>query len=296
MKSTAIAFDFDGTLIDVGWDKGVHLVYAAWVACAECGLGEILRPDDLDGAPKPDVPGLGTPRDVERIVRAYLHYSAAPRFQQLSVVVNCLAHDRPVAVDDPAKFGLGPELTARYPAVRERFNEIYSGLNDIAAERTWRPYPSVKPTLKELARDHDLYVCSGLLEDLVQRDAEHHGLDRSLFQGVWGASRSGAPDKAALLRRIRARGYPEVLFVGDSAQDQEYALAAGAKFFRIQDDASYGRLLAEVRKGKLPHQQESWDYSPEQVRFYHEKTRKALAAYVAGKPMTLEAISAWLQE
>ena len=34
MKDRAIAFDFDGTLVHSGYDKCVHIMYAAYVACA----------------------------------------------------------------------------------------------------------------------------------------------------------------------------------------------------------------------------------------------------------------------
>ncbi len=283
MKSTAIAFDFDGTLIQVWLDKGVHIMYSSWFSCAECGLGEILRPDDLG-------------RDVDRMVRAYLAYPGAPRFQQLAAIVNSLANDAPKAVSDPVDFGLRGELTARYPSVRDRYNEVYSRLNNIAAERYWGVYPSAKATLKELARDHDLYVTSGVTEDILQEDFDKHGFDRALFQGVWGANPSGGADKAALLRSIRDKGYEDVLFVGDSNQDQDYALTAGVNFFRIKDNDSYGELLGQVRDGKLPHQPEPWDYTPEQVEFLRVKTHKPLLTYTTGNPMELEAISDWIHE
>lgn len=282
MHSIAIGFDFDGTLIQGGPDKGVHLMYAAWVACADNGLGEILHPHDIQS-------------DVRRMVRAYLNYPGSPRFQQLNAIVNCLANDIPTAVADAEGLGLRPELTARYEAVRKRYNEVYSALNDIAADRYWRPFASAKSTLAALAGRYDLYIASGVTEDILQHDVDRHGFDRSLFQAIWGGDPKGGADKAELIKRIKAKGYKDVLFVGDSTKDQEYALTAGAKFFRIQADASYGQLLAHLQT-HLPHETQPWGYSPQQIEFYHVKTAMPLVAYAAGKPMELSAISTWIHE
>jgi hypothetical protein len=74
MHDRAIAFDFDGTLVHSGVDKCVHIMYAAYAACATTAFRCFLRCGD---------PG----RDVERLLRALLRYPGAPRFQQLAAGV-----------------------------------------------------------------------------------------------------------------------------------------------------------------------------------------------------------------
>jgi FMN phosphatase YigB (HAD superfamily) len=46
MKDKAIAFDFDGTLVHSGSDKSVHIMYAAYRACASTGFRRFLHPRD----------------------------------------------------------------------------------------------------------------------------------------------------------------------------------------------------------------------------------------------------------
>src|SRR5512137_2657860 len=101
MKDSAIAFDFDGTLVHSGNDKCVHIMYAAYVACAETRFRRFLHPHD---------PG----RDVERLLRGLLQYPGAPRFQQLAALLNSLIHNQPVAVEVPVGLGLDPDLAAEY--------------------------------------------------------------------------------------------------------------------------------------------------------------------------------------
>jgi hypothetical protein len=57
-----------------------------------------------------------------------------------------------------------------------------------------------------LATDFDLYIASGVPQDLLEADLVRHGYDRRHFQDVWGENRQGGADKAGLLRRIKARG------------------------------------------------------------------------------------------
>lgn len=282
MKPEAIAWDFDGTLIQGGWDKGLHLMYAAWVACDEHGWKDILRPSE-------------PAHDIERMIRAYMRYLGAPRFHQLHAILNSLMHDRPENCD-LAELGAGPAREATYPALRARYNELYSALNDLAADRYWRPFPSTLATLAALAKDYDLYVASGVLTEILEKDLDRHGFDRSVFQGIWGADGQGqGGDKADLLRRIRARGYRAVLFVGNSVGDLDYATRAGVPFYRIRDDSSYGRLRELLPRG-FPNETERWNEAEEAIPFYRVKLARMLRMYVAGRPMTLEAISAWIHE
>ena len=74
-----------------GHDKGIHLMYSSWVACYESGFKEFLHLDALH-------------EDIERLLRAYLKYHGAPRFQQLTAFLNALINNIPDAVDDPKAF------------------------------------------------------------------------------------------------------------------------------------------------------------------------------------------------
>ncbi len=279
----AIAFDFDGTLIRGGWDKGVHILISAYTACRECGFSEYVRPEHLE-------------RDLLRMARAYMNYMGSPRFQQLSAIVNALLHDVPTAVEDPAQLGLDAVHLERYEGVRQRYNALYSELNDTAARLFWRPYPSAKETLARLAPEFDLYIASGVLQELLDADLDRHGFDRNLFAGIWGSSRTGGMDKGEILVHIRKQGYREVVFCGDSNKDCEYSRRAGVRFFRIRHDASYRELLDSARRREWPPDPEPWEEGPELASFLIEKARRPLRALIEGHPMTAEAISQWINQ
>jgi phosphoglycolate phosphatase-like HAD superfamily hydrolase len=270
MKETAIAFDFDGTLVRSGFDKGVHIMYAAYAACAATGFRGFLHPED---------PGL----DVERLLRALLAYPGAPRFQQLAALLNSLLHDRPLSVEVPAELGIEPGLAAEFPQVRQIYNTVYSGLNEAAASVYWTAFPDALEALPRLAVDSDLYIASGVPQDIVEADLARHGYDRRLFQAVWGANRQGGDDKAELLGRIRARGYRDVLFVGDTIRDLEYAQLAGVKFFRITASEDFTRLTALARTG-FPDQTVPWSWTARDRDFFRSRTRRLVEALLAGRP------------
>jgi phosphoglycolate phosphatase-like HAD superfamily hydrolase len=272
MKMRAIAFDFDGTLVHSGSDKCVHIMYAAYVACATTEFRRVLHPDD---------PG----RDVERLLRALLRYPGAPRFQQLAACVNSLVHDRPVAVEAPGELCVTPELAAAYEEVRGAYDATYTALNDAAAARHWKAYPAALETIPRLAADFDLYIASGVPQDLLEADLVRHGYDPGCFRAVWGADRRGGGDKADLLRRIAARGYRDVLFVGDATRDLEYARAAGVKFFRVAEPDDLLRLAA-LAPGGLPDLAEPWDWSEADIAFLRTKTRHLIDALLAGRPLS----------
>ena len=124
MKDGAIAFDFDGTLVHSGFDKGVHIMYAAYAACAASRFRRFLHPHD---------PG----RDLECLLRGLLQYPGAPRFQQLAALLNSLIHGRPVAVEVPEGLDLDPDLAAEYDTVRRTYDATYTALNDAAAGKYW---------------------------------------------------------------------------------------------------------------------------------------------------------------
>jgi phosphoglycolate phosphatase-like HAD superfamily hydrolase len=270
MKDAAIAFDFDGTLVHSGSDKGVHIMYSVYAACAATGFRRFLHPHD---------PG----RDVERLLRGLLQHAGAPRFQQLAALLNSLIHDRPVAVEAPEGLHLESDLAAEYDSVRRTYDATYTGLNDAAARKYWRAYPAALDTLPKLAADFDLYIASGVPTDVLEDDLARHGYDRRLFQGIWGADRQGGADKAEILRRIKARGYRELLFVGDANRDLDYARTAGVKFFRIRIPEDFRRLALLVRRG-FPNQTEPWTWSETDKAFFRSKTRRLIEALLDGRP------------
>jgi len=272
MKDRAIAFDFDGTLVHSGYDKGVHIMYATYLACATSGFRRFLHPRDPS-------------QDVERLLRGLLQYAGAPRVQQLAALVNSLIHDRPVAVETPAGLGLEPELAAEYENVRGAYDAVYTALNEAAAAKYWKAYPAARETIPRLAADFDLYIASGVPQDLLEADLVRHGYDRRIFQAIWGANRQGGADKTEILRRIAARGYEDVLFVGDANRDLEYARAAGVKFFRMETPEDFLRLAALVRDG-FPDLAESWTWTEADKEFFRTKTRRLVDALLAGRPLS----------
>ncbi len=280
IQDNAIVFDFDGTLIyggRGGQDKGIHLMYSSWVACYESGFKEFLHLDALR-------------EDVDRLLRAYLKYHGAPRFQQLTVFLNALINNIPAAVDDPEALNISPELQSRYKDVRDTYNRVYSALNDAAAQKYWRPFRSVKEALRMLARDYDLYIASGLPQNLLEEDFSHYDFDLALFVGIFGSDARGASDKGTILKRIKARGYIDMLFIGDSTTDLKYASQAQAKFFRIKEDADYVRLL-KILSERMPDEQDPWTFTKTGIEWFESATTYLLEAYYSGSPMSSEAIT-----
>lgn len=277
----AIAFDFDGTLVNSGYDKHVNVMYAAYAACAATGFRRFLRPADPDD-------------DVRRALSGLLRYPGAPRFEQLAAMVRSFVEGRPEAFRSPSELDVGPDLEREYEAVKREFDRVYSALNAAAARRYWRVFPGVPEAIRELARGFDLYIASGLAQDALARDFAHHGLDRSCFVDVWGANAQGGDDKAELLRRIRARGYGGVLFVGDANRDLEYARAAGARFFRIRGAADFTRLVRAVRGG-LPDEPDAWDWTDAERRIFFRKARELVGRLVDGRAMSPNEAADWVR-
>jgi phosphoglycolate phosphatase-like HAD superfamily hydrolase len=278
----AVAFDFDGTLTHNGKlniDKAVHIMYASWVACHENGFESFLHPRRLTS-------------DVFQMCRAYVRYPGAPRFQQLAAIVNALVNRRYDAVDAFEGLGLPECYRAGYEGVRTRYNTLYSTLNNVAAARYWKPYPSAKPVLRALSRAYDLYIASGVTQDILEEDLTRYRFSHALFQGVYGGNAKGGSDKGEILRGIRARGYERVVFVADSNKDLEYAQAGGVEFYRIRNDGDFARLpgaLARRQPAMRP-----WPFSVAEYRFMRETTRQLLEHYTAARPMTPKQVTQWI--
>ncbi len=250
MKERAIAFDFDGTLIQGGLDKGLHIMYSSWMACFLTGYQRYINPDDPS-------------RDVDRMLSAYVNYPGSPRFQQLSAIVETLVNESHESVDSSVR--------KEYPEVKELYNNTYSALNLIAAEKYWKPFPAIKETLQTLYQSYDLYIASGVTEDILQDDIDHHHFDRSLFYGIYGGDINGGSDKGCILKKIKKSGYKDLLFIGDSTKDLEYAIEAGVRFFRIKENNDYLRLLTEIREN-FPDEQTRWFYTQKEMDFFRRKT------------------------
>jgi phosphoglycolate phosphatase-like HAD superfamily hydrolase len=272
VKDGTLAFDFDGTLIHSGSDKGVHIMYAVYEACAATRFRQFLHPHE---------PG----RDVERVLCGLLQYPGAPRFQQIAALLNSLIHDRPLAVEAPDGLALDPDLSAEYASLRRTCDATYTALNDAAAAKYGKAFPAALETLPMLAADFDLYIASGVPLDILDTDLARHGYDRRLFQCVWGTDRQGGGDKAELLGRIRARGYTDVLFVGNANRDLEYARKAGVKFYRIRCSEDFVQLSVSVRRS-FPNQAEPWGWTEADKEFFRSRTRRLVDALLSGKPLS----------
>ncbi len=264
---SAIAFDFDGTLIQNGplnLDKGVHILFASWYACRHTGLNRFLA--------------AGADALVARMVNAYIHYPGSPRFEQFSAIVNALVNDRPTSVASFNDFGLGKEYREAYAEARQIYNRVYSALNEAAAERFWKPYPSVKQFLHRMAGNYDLFIASGVTQDILENDFARHGFDRACFHAIHGGNTSGGNDKGEILKSLNQQGYRDLLFVADSNKDLEYAKIADVKFYRIRSDADYRRLDGML-PGPFPNENEAWHFEPFELEFFHTKALQLITGY-----------------
>ena len=210
------------------------------------------------------------------MLSAYLNYPGSPRFQQLSAIVNSLINGNPESVNEIKELNVDDSLKLEYPKVKELFNTIYSDLNDLAAENYWKPFPVIKETLDTLSRTYDLYIASGVTEDILQEDIEHHHFDRSLFRGIYGGNSKGGSDKASILKKIKQSGYKDILFIGDSTKDLEYAIEAEVNFFRIKENNDYIRLLSEIGED-FPDEKKKWSFTEKDINFFKQKTLFILA-------------------
>ncbi len=266
MSSKAIAFDFDGTLINSGLDKGIHIMCAVWNAFIENNLLDFIHTDKVE-------------IDVKRMLDAYIQYPGAPRFQQLNALINSLIYNKPIAFQEEELSSLPAELQKKYPEVKNSYNRVYSALNNTAAEIHWKPFPSVKQVLKDLSKSYDLHIASGVTEDLIWEDLRRHGFNSQLFSGVYGGNSKGGADKAELLKYIKKLGYSEVLFVADSNRDLLYAQTAGTRFFRIKNNEDFIRLKNELNtadQSGLPDEQEPWSFTDSELQFFFVKTKQIL--------------------
>ncbi len=263
----AIAFDFDGTLIQNGplnSDKGVHIIFSTWYACRRTAFRQFLSAgsDDLTG----------------RMVGAYIHYPGSPRFEQFSAIVNALVKGKNVSVPAFEGFGLDASFRAEYEKARQIYNRVYSALNDAAAERFWKPYASVKDFLARMAGHYDLAIVSGVTQDILEEDFKRHRFDSACFTAIHGGNAAGGNDKGQILAALKQQGYRDILFVADSNKDLEYAQSAGVKFYRIRLDADYQRLDAML-PGEFPDERAPWAFEAFELDFFRVKSAHLIENY-----------------
>ena len=283
-ERTAIAFDFDGTLICGGQfnnDKSIHIMYSTWVACHANGMRAFLHPGRLRS-------------DISQMTRAYIRYPGAPRFQQLAAIVNALINRQYKAIAAFADLHINESYRTCYDRVRKQYNELYSALNDAAAKQYWKPYPSAKKVLRALSRHYDLYIASGVTQEILAKDFVRHRFDRRLFKGIHGGNTKGGNDKGQILKAIKAAGYDRVLFVADQNKDWEYAREAGVEFYRIHADADYPRLLTVVRH-TLPRIRNG-SFHVRELRFMKNMTLQLLERYCRGEALTPTQITRWINQ
>ncbi|MCX7705184.1 MAG: HAD hydrolase-like protein [bacterium] len=280
MKEKAIVFDFDGPLIGSGQDKAVHILFSAFVACWDTGFRVFLHPENLE-------------LDLEKMVKGLINYPGAPRFQQLSAIISCIVRDIPQAIKDPSELKIDENLQKEYQKLKERYNQFYSSLNDAAAKLYWKPLDGIKEIIEELVKDYDLYVASGIIQEILEKDFNHHGFDRKIFSGIFGSNPAGDIDKAKILEKIKNKGYKDVLFIGDSKKDFEYAKATGIKFYRIKTATDYKKLMNEIKNG-LPNQNEICEFTEEELETIKSKVISLMKFYVQGKNLSFEEITTFI--
>lgn len=280
MKKNAIVFDFDGPLVNSGWDKSIHILFSSFVACWDTGFRKFLHPDNLE-------------IDINKMIQGSVKYPGAPRFQQLSAVVSCIIRNKPESVKEPYELGVDENLQKEYKKLQERYNEFYSGLNDAAARLFWKPLPPVRKVIETLSKDYDLYVASGIIQEILERDFDHYGFDRKLFLGIKGSDPAGAIDKAEILKQIKNSCYEDVLFIGDSSKDLEYARKAGVKFFRIKTADDYERLMNQIKNG-LPDEQDIWEYTEQELEIIKSKVLFLMKTYASEKKLSYQDITRWI--
>ncbi|MGC9065553.1 MAG: HAD family hydrolase [Candidatus Ratteibacteria bacterium] len=281
MKKKAIVFDFDGPLIGSGQDKAIHILFSAFVACYDTGFRKFLHPDH---------PEL----DMSKMLKGLVNYPGAPRFQQLSAIVSSIVRDIPEAVADPYHLGIDGSLVNEYQKLQQRYNEFYSGLNEEAAKRFWKPLKGVKTLIKKLSKEYDLYVASGIIQDILEKDFEHHKFDRNLFCGIMGSNPEGNIDKSVILKQIKNKSYQDVLFIGNSRKDLEYARKAGVKFFRVKSAQDYKVLVEKMKQQDLPDAQDMCEFTEQELQRIRSKTLALMNQYLSGKILSYEEITTFI--
>ncbi|MCM8765085.1 MAG: HAD hydrolase-like protein, partial [Candidatus Omnitrophica bacterium] len=212
---------------------------------------------------------------------------------QLSAIISCIIRNIAQAVKDPAEFGIDQNLQKDYEKLKQIYNNFYSSLNNAAAKLYWKPLEGVKDVIAKIAKDYDLYVASGIIQEILEKDFEHHGFEKRFFSGIFGSNPQGDMDKASILKKIKSMGYRDVLFIGDSRKDFEYAHEARVKFFKVKTGDDYNNLLLEIKNG-LPDQIDVCEFTDEEIMRIRSKVPVLMKLYASGKRPSFEQITTFI--
>jgi phosphoglycolate phosphatase-like HAD superfamily hydrolase len=153
------------------------------------------------------------------ITETQLKVGGAPKFVQLEETLRRL------------------NLTAT-PEQKQSWGRRYVRYND---ENTPRcpEFPVVRQMLGTLQTRFDLFLTSGLPDDLLHADAARRGLD-GYFTGIQGG------DKPAFCLAMRQRGYRHLLLIGDGKYDEIAAREADIPFVFVQSNADLSAVFQRI--------------------------------------------------
>lgn len=114
-------------------------------------------------------------------------------------------------------------------------------------------YEGVEETLKELAKDHKLYICSNCQKGYIEVFLRSTGLE-PLFSGHLCFGDTGTPKGETIRRLMEAKGMEKAIYIGDTQGDANASKEAGIPF--IYCAYGFGRVIVDyptVEKiGDLP--------------------------------------------
>lgn len=183
---------------------------------------------------------FGTPPSArEKILASQKKTSGAHRFVQLADTLQVL----------------GLSATEEQ---RQRWGSLYSSLNGRALKDV-ALFPSVRQTLRTLKeRAFQLFAVSGIPEEEFLDELSHKKLTHFFLRASGG-------DKPGFLRSLQERGLRIVLFVGDTAYDQQAAAEAGVPFYWVRDDRDIRALPSFIEKNAAGHSQRPRTVRPESL-------------------------------
>jgi phosphoglycolate phosphatase-like HAD superfamily hydrolase len=169
---------------------------------------------------------FGTTDDArQKVEQSCIKTSGANRFVQLSDTLTILG------------------LTATEKE-KEEWSSLYSRLNSRSL-RSIPEFPSVKSVLERLDKmGFDLFAASGILEEEFLSELSRRGL-----MGYFSEAKGG--DKLGFLELLKAKGFPFIVFVGDTSYDAKTAADAGVQFYKIEDDRDFLKLPNYLTKAHL---------------------------------------------
>ncbi|MGC8805366.1 MAG: HAD family hydrolase, partial [Candidatus Ratteibacteria bacterium] len=104
----------------------------------------------------------------------------------------------------------------------------------------------------------------------------------------------GNIDKSVILKQIKNKSYQDVLFIGDSRKDLEYARKAGVKFFRVKSAQDYKVLVEKMKQQDLPDAQDMCEFTEQELQRIRSKTLALMNQYLSGKILSYEEITTFI--